>query len=59
MERLLLRPDEAREMLGLGRTKFNEMLRRGEIPGVIRFNRSVRISHEALREWIRELAASS
>ena len=34
MERLLLRPAEASEAVGIGRSKIYELLARGEIPSV-------------------------
>lgn len=58
MDKLLLRPNEAAEVLGIGRTRTYELLARGELPGVVRIGKSVRISAEALREWVREQATS-
>jgi excisionase family DNA binding protein len=51
MDRLLLKPTEAGEILGLGRSKVYEMLANGELP-VVRVGRSVRVPVEALREWV-------
>jgi excisionase family DNA binding protein len=51
VDRLLLRPTEAAEVLGLGRSKVYEMLGRGELPQV-RVGGSVRVPIEALREWV-------
>jgi excisionase family DNA binding protein len=52
MDRLLLRPSEAAELVALGRSKFYALLRDGRIPGVIRIGRSVRISRAALEAWV-------
>lgn len=49
---MLLRPEEAAKMLGLGRSKVFQMLAAGELP-VVRIGRSVRIPSDELREWIR------
>ena len=50
-EKLLLRVEEAREALGLGRTKFYELLRTEGFP-VVRIGRCVRIPVELLSLWI-------
>ena len=59
MERLLVRPREAAEMLGVSRSRAYVLLARGEIPGVVRIGKSVRISIDALRRWVREQAEMS
>jgi len=51
-EKVLLRIEEAAIMLSLGRAKAYQMAQRGELPGVVRIGRSVRISAAALRSWI-------
>jgi excisionase family DNA binding protein len=51
MERLLLRPVEAAEAIGIGRSKIYELLASGEIPS-IRVGASVRVPVDALRAWI-------
>jgi excisionase family DNA binding protein len=51
MERLLLRPIEAAEAIGVGRSKIYELLARGELPS-IRVGSSVRVPVDALRTWI-------
>ena len=53
---LLLRADEAAKLLGLGRSKTFEMMARGELPGVVRFGRSVRLHRVALERWLAERA---
>lgn len=49
----LLRPDEVRKILGVGRTKLYEMVRTGELP-VIRIGRLVRIPRAELDRWLGE-----
>ena len=57
MDRLLLRPVEAAEAIGIGRSKVYELLASGELPS-IRVGSSVRVPVEALRAWIiRQLEA--
>jgi excisionase family DNA binding protein len=51
VDRLLLRPIEAAEQLGIGRSKIYELLASGEIPS-IRVGASVRVPVDALRAWI-------
>jgi excisionase family DNA binding protein len=48
----LLSPEEARRRLRMGRTKFNELMRRGEI-ATVREGRWVRVPATALEIWIR------
>ena len=52
MERLLLRPTEAAEMLGFGKSKTYELIADGTIPSVT-IGKCRRIPVEALREWVR------
>ncbi len=51
---LLLRAEDAARLLGIGRSTVFEMLAAGELPGVVRIGRSVRISREALEQWVRD-----
>jgi excisionase family DNA binding protein len=51
MDRLLLRPTEAGEAIGVSRSKIYELLARGELPS-IRIGGSVRVPLNELREWI-------
>ena len=56
IDRLLLRPIEAAEAIGIGRSKIYELLASGELPS-IRVGASVRVPVDALRAWIdRQLA---
>ena len=56
MDRLLLRPVEAAEAIGIGRSKVYELLASGELPS-IRIGGSVRVPVAALQAWIeRQLA---
>ncbi len=57
MERLLLRPTEAAELLGLGRAKTYQMLREGSLPKVV-IGKTVRVPAAELRRWVEEQAAS-
>ena len=50
-ERLLLRPSEVAETLGIGRSKAYELIAAGTIPS-IRIGASVRVPAEHLRAWI-------
>ena len=49
--RLLLRPTEVAETLGIGRSKAYELIGSGVLPS-IRIGGSVRVPVEALRDWI-------
>jgi excisionase family DNA binding protein len=51
MERLLLRPTEAAEVIGIGRSKMYELLARGEMPSM-RVGGSLRVPLAQLREWV-------
>jgi len=51
MDRLLLRPAEAAETIGVSRAKMYELLANGSIPKVV-VGASVRIPVDGLKEWI-------
>ena len=51
MERLLLRPAETAEILGVGKSKVYDLIAKGELPSV-RIGKSVRVPVEKLREWV-------
>jgi len=51
MERILLKPTEVAELLGIGRSKSYELIGSGIIPS-IRIGSSVRVPVESLRAWI-------
>jgi len=53
VDKLLLRPVEAAEAIGISRSKIYELLASGELPSV-RIGASVRVPVEALRAWIAE-----
>jgi excisionase family DNA binding protein len=58
MDKLLLRPVEAAEAIGISRSKIYELLASGDLPSV-RIGASVRVPVEALRAWIaRQLETS-
>ena len=50
-ERLLLRPAEAADAIGVSRTKAYELIAKGEIPSV-RLGGVVRVPVAALKQWI-------
>lgn len=52
-EKLLLRAEEAAELLGVGRTKVYELIGRGEMP-VVRIGRCLRIPRRTLDQWIND-----
>jgi excisionase family DNA binding protein len=49
--RLMLRPIEAADSIGVSRSKCYELIARGEIPSV-KVGGCVRVPVEALRDWI-------
>ena len=51
MERLLLRPDEAAEIIGISRSRMYQLLSTGELP-VVKVGNSLRVPLERLRAWI-------
>jgi excisionase family DNA binding protein len=53
MERMLLKPTEAAEVIGLGRSKTYELISKGQIPSV-RIGKSVRVPVAALRNWVEQ-----
>lgn len=52
MEKLLLRPHECAEVLGLCRSKVYELIASGALPSIT-IGKSRRIPVEALRDWVR------
>lgn len=52
MEKLLLKPSEAAQVLGIGRSLTYELIARGEIPSV-RLGRCIRVPTESLQRWLR------
>jgi len=58
MDRLLLRPEEAARVLGIGRSKLFELLAAGELP-VVRIGRSTRIPAPALQRWVEQHTAGA
>ena len=43
---------ELADLLRIGHRAAYEAVSRGEIPGVIRFGRSIRISRQAIDQWL-------
>ena len=56
MDKVLLRPTEAAEVMGIGRSKVYQLIASGDLPA-IRIGASVRVPVTALEAWIaRQLA---
>jgi len=51
MEKLLLRPEEAAELISVGRSKMYALLAAGDLPS-IRVGHSVRVPVRALQAWV-------
>lgn len=58
MDRLLLTPEDAADVLGVGRTKLYELLRVGAIESV-RIGRARRVPAEALHDYVARLRADA
>ena len=48
----LLRATEVAALLGLGRSKVYDMMKRGQLP-VVRIGKAIRVPAHALDEWIK------
>ena len=57
MEKLLLRPGEAAEGLGVDWSKIYALMANGAVPS-IRVGRTVRVPAAALRRWVEEQTQS-
>jgi len=55
MEKLLLKPGEAADVLGVGRSKIYSLLATGQLPSV-RVGHSVRVPVSALERWVEQRA---
>ena len=51
IERVLLRPNEAGDAIGISRSKAYELIAKGQIPS-LKVGGCVRVSVDALRAWI-------
>jgi excisionase family DNA binding protein len=51
MDKLLLRPEEAAELIGVSRSKMYVLIADGVLPGV-RVGKSVRVPVKALEAWV-------
>jgi excisionase family DNA binding protein len=51
--------NEAAELLGVSRTKLYAMAAAGQLPGLIRFGSSLRVSAKVLAEYIEKEAAGA
>jgi excisionase family DNA binding protein len=58
MDKLLLRVDEAAELIGLGRTKTYELVASGQLPAV-HIGKAVRVATSAIEEFVRRLQADT
>ncbi|MFO7700349.1 MAG: helix-turn-helix domain-containing protein [Acidimicrobiia bacterium] len=56
VDKLLLKPEEAAELLSIGRSKVYELIGTGELASV-RIGTSRRIPADALAEFVRQLRA--
>ncbi len=56
MEKLLLKPMEVTEALGISRARVYELIASKELP-CVRIGRSVRVPAEALKHWIEDRQA--
>jgi excisionase family DNA binding protein len=52
--KLLIKVEEAGKLISVGRAKAYQMAQSGEMPGVVRMGRSVRVSAAALGDWVRK-----
>ena len=53
MERLLLKPVEVTQVLGIGRSLVYELIARKEIPSV-RIGRCIRVPADSLQRWLKD-----
>lgn len=58
IEAAVLSVPEAAKVLRISRSRAYELAQGGELPGVLRIGRSVRVSKRALDAWIEEQAGS-
>lgn len=56
IDRMLLRPSEVADLLGLGRSKTYQLLHCGELR-TIRIGKSLRVRSEDLEKWLDQVAA--
>ena len=58
MEKLLLKPSEVAQILGIGRSLIYELIARKEIPS-IRLGRCIRVPSESLQRWLKSQESQS
>lgn len=56
VERLLYRPAEAADSIGVSRSRMYELIASGEVPSV-RVGRTLRVPVDALRRWVEQQLA--
>lgn len=52
--KLLLTVTEVVAATGYSRSQVHKWIREGQMPGVVRLGKTVRVSSEALRQWVDE-----
>jgi prophage regulatory protein len=58
MEKLLLKPSEVTNILGIGRSMVYELIARKEMPSV-RLGRCIRIPADSLKQWLKDKETES
>ena len=58
MEKILLKPFEVGQVLGIGRSLVYELIARKEIPS-IRLGRCIRVPSESLQRWLKDQESQS
>jgi excisionase family DNA binding protein len=56
VDKLLLKPSEVSDLLGIGRTRIYAMLGSGELPSV-RIGGSIRVPADALKAWLKRIGS--
>ena len=57
MEKMLLKPSEVGQILGIGRSLVYELIASGQIPSV-RLGRCIRVPAESLQRWLSDKESS-
>lgn len=53
MDKILLKPSEVTQVLGIGRSLVYELIARKEIPSV-RIGRCIRVPADSLKQWLKD-----
>jgi excisionase family DNA binding protein len=51
--------EQVADLLGISRAKAYQLIASGELPGIVRIGRSVRVSRASLEAWVNERASGS